>query len=91
MYSQPTLLEAPLVWDVLDNLTYASYRSNRLDNPEVTVERWTKLYGSDTPRMEERFQAECQRYITKFGETARNWQQAMTFTGCDCEVHRRQG
>ena len=42
---------------VVDALTYASYRANRLRSPEVAPERWALIFPS-IDEMEERFQRE---------------------------------
>lgn len=47
---------------MVDELTYASYVSNRKYSPSVTPERWERLFGSTVPAMEERFQRESERY-----------------------------
>jgi hypothetical protein len=43
---------------ILDHLLYASYRHNRVIAPDVSPERWAKIYGPMAAQMEERFQAE---------------------------------
>ena len=44
--------------DIIDALTYASYRRQRLISPEVAPERWAKIYECDTAKMELKFQKE---------------------------------
>ncbi len=44
---------------IIDELTYRSYRHNRRLQPEISPERWKKLFGHDAVEaMEERLQAE---------------------------------
>jgi hypothetical protein len=38
--------------------TYASYKSQRLNSPEVEPERWRKVYGNSVDAFEQQFQAE---------------------------------
>jgi hypothetical protein len=43
----------------LDELTYRSYRANRLYEPGIAAERWGRVYGpAAVAAMEARFQAE---------------------------------
>lgn len=42
---------------VIDELIYRNYAANRQYSPEITPERWAKVYGENTPAMEARFQA----------------------------------
>ena len=45
--------------DVLDELTYRSYREQRLTAPHVAPERWARVYeGVDVAALEARFQRE---------------------------------
>tara|TARA_R110000824_G_scaffold136367_2_gene299951 strand:+ start:375 stop:923 length:549 start_codon:yes stop_codon:yes gene_type:complete len=44
--------------DIIDALSYASYRQQRLISPEVAPERWAKIYECDTAKMELKFQKE---------------------------------
>ena len=46
----------PQQW--VDELTYASYRHTRLENPQDTPESWKVIYGSRIPALEARFQQE---------------------------------
>lgn len=43
---------------VLDELTYISYAHNRNLSPDVSPERWAKVYGPSARLMEVRYQAE---------------------------------
>jgi len=43
---------------IIADLTYANYRHNRTISPEVTPERWVKVYGPKTMEMEKRYQEE---------------------------------
>jgi hypothetical protein len=43
---------------LLEYLTYCSYRSNRLRSPDITPERWAKVFGPQAEEMEARFQNE---------------------------------
>jgi hypothetical protein len=43
---------------IIDELTYVNYRANRGYSPEITPERWEKVYGPKVYRMEQRFQME---------------------------------
>lgn len=43
---------------IVDYLTYVNFAHNRRLSPEVTVERWEKIYGPNTRAMEEQFQKE---------------------------------
>jgi hypothetical protein len=36
--------------DIIDALTYASYRQQRLISPEVAPERWAKIYECGTAK-----------------------------------------
>lgn len=42
---------------VIDELTYRSYRANRLMDPTIQPERWAKAYPN-VAKLEQRFQAE---------------------------------
>ncbi len=41
-----------------NELTYSSYRYNRTLSPEISAERWEKVYGPSAKDMEVRFQKE---------------------------------
>jgi hypothetical protein len=43
---------------LIDYLTYCNYRFNRKRSPQISVERWEKIYGPSTKEMESRFQRE---------------------------------
>jgi|HubBroStandDraft_5_1064220.scaffolds.fasta_scaffold236968_2 hypothetical protein len=44
---------------IVDELTYTSYATQRDNSPEVIPERWGKIYGVEPAQlMEERYQAE---------------------------------
>ena len=43
---------------LIDALTYSSYRHNREISPEVTPERWRKVFGPSTDAMEQKYQGE---------------------------------
>ena len=43
---------------IVDDLTYGNYAHNRRRSPEVTPERWIKVYGEPAVQMEERFKRE---------------------------------
>lgn len=43
---------------IVDRLIYLSYSHNRKLAPEITPERWAKVFGPTTPVMEEQFQRE---------------------------------
>lgn len=42
----------------IDELTYRSYKQNRLDNPQVSPERWKSIFGDSVDSMEPRFTKE---------------------------------
>lgn len=42
---------------VIDELTYRSYRANRLMEPAIQPERWATIYPN-VAKLEQRFQAE---------------------------------
>lgn len=44
---------------IIDTLTYISYAHNRMLSPEISPERWEKVYGP-TAEMEQRFQEQQQ-------------------------------
>ena len=44
--------------EIVDELTYRSYAFNRQRSPEITPERWEKVFGPSAARMEEKFQNE---------------------------------
>ena len=44
--------------ELIDSLTYSSYRHNREISPEVTPERWQKVFGPSTDAMEQKYQGE---------------------------------
>jgi hypothetical protein len=57
---QPEQYSGTMIADMMglvDTLTYASYKANRLRSPEVTPERWALIYHT-VYEMEERFQKE---------------------------------
>jgi hypothetical protein len=43
---------------LMDELTYSNYRYNRVLSPEITPERWERVYGPSAKEMEARFQKE---------------------------------
>lgn len=43
---------------LVSDLTYINYAYNRRRSPDVSPERWEKVYGPQTWVMEERFQRE---------------------------------
>lgn len=43
---------------IVSELTYINYAHNRSISPEVSPERWTKVYGARAQAMEERYQRE---------------------------------
>jgi hypothetical protein len=43
---------------MVSELTYMNYAHNRNISPEITPERWEKVYGPRTPEMELRYQNE---------------------------------
>jgi len=43
---------------VVSELTYLSYAHNRCLSPEITPERWARIFGEHTAELEARFQAE---------------------------------
>lgn len=44
--------------DLIAQLTYSSYRANRRMAPDITPERWKKVYGDSVDVMEQQYQAE---------------------------------
>ena len=44
--------------DVVDKLVYSSYRYNRQYSPEITPERWVRVFGAQAIEFEARYQAE---------------------------------
>lgn len=49
--------------DVIDGLTYASYRANRLTFPEISPERWGLIFA-DVEAMERRLATERKNSAT---------------------------
>lgn len=48
-----------LLWNVVDELTYSNYAHNRLQSPQISLDRMARVYGMDKVRlMEQRFQRE---------------------------------
>jgi hypothetical protein len=47
--------------DIIQDLVYMSYRYNRLRSPDISVERWSKLF--DVEVLEPKFQAEINRSV----------------------------
>jgi len=47
--------------DLRDRLVFINYAANRDHCPEVTPERWKKVYGPEVDEMEKRYQAEKQK------------------------------
>ena len=43
---------------IVNELTYQNYAHNRKISPDITPEQWEKVYGDESPQMEERFQNE---------------------------------
>ena len=43
---------------LISDLTYVNYAANRDRAPEITPERWERIYGPTTPAMEARYQRE---------------------------------
>ncbi len=43
---------------IVSDLTYRNYCHNRKMSPDVSPERWEKMYGASAPAMEIRFQEE---------------------------------
>ena len=41
--------------DIICELTYINYKHNRELSPEISPERWEKVYGESTPSMERRY------------------------------------
>lgn len=46
--------------ELIDELTYRSYAYNRLRSPDISPERWSKIYG-DTKLMEIKFHNEVRK------------------------------
>lgn len=44
--------------ELVDQLTYLNYAHNRTISPNVTPERWEKVYGPGVWEMEEQYQRE---------------------------------
>ena len=44
---------------VIDELAYLNYSYNRNHAPDITPERWVKVYGNNTFAMERRYQGEA--------------------------------
>lgn len=42
--------------EIVDNLTYSSYKFNRLRRPDIPAEKWEKVFGESTTKLEEKFQ-----------------------------------
>lgn len=53
----------PNLQPLVDELVYVNYAANRDCSPDVTPERWKKVYGPSVDEMEARYQAE--KAITK--------------------------
>ena len=43
---------------LVDEMTYSSYRHQRKTCPEATVKSWATIFGPKTPLMEQRYQQE---------------------------------
>ena len=46
--------------NVIDSLTYVNYRHNRRISPDISPERWAKIFGPGASAMEARYQQENQ-------------------------------
>lgn len=53
---EPEFRVTPLAF--IDRLTYVSYTTNRDAAPDITPERWKKVYGPEVDSMEATYQAE---------------------------------
>jgi len=51
-------MEIPLASSPVDELTYENYSANRERSPEITPERWARIYGPSAVQLEARYQAE---------------------------------
>lgn len=51
-------MNLPHLQPVVDELIFINYAANRDCSPEVTPERWKKVYGPSVDEMEARYQAE---------------------------------
>ena len=47
--------------EIVDELTYRSYAENRRRSPDISPERWAKVFGVGAVQMEERFHSERNR------------------------------
>ena len=72
---------------LVDDLIYFNYRHNRTISPEVTPERWEKIYGPNTMAMEERFQAEPPQEQTVAQECPAVHGEDCTDDHCQCDCH----
>lgn len=43
---------------IVDELTYSNYAFNRRRSPQITPERWARVFGAQSAALEARFQAE---------------------------------
>ena len=46
------------IQDIVDNCVYASYKWNRTQFPEWSVDQWAKLFGMDAYLMELKYKEE---------------------------------
>lgn len=51
--------------EIMRELTYISYATQRNRTPDITPERWSGIYGSSVGFMESRYQAERRVYHEK--------------------------
>ena len=66
--------------EIIRELTYISYATQRNRTPEITPERWSGIYGNSVHDMEARYQAERRVYQEKahvrYAEAYQNSQRA---------------
>lgn len=46
------------IFDLVKELTYINYASNRESSPQIPAADWKVIFGNDVGWMEERYQAE---------------------------------
>lgn len=58
----------PDLGQLVDNLTYRSYKHQRDTFPDTHSERWEAIYGPQAVQMEERYQRETRITVIEGGE-----------------------
>lgn len=61
MTSIPTNQGTKTPEEIVDELTYRSFRHNVLKNPKISIQRWTAVFGNQTHAFAKRLQSETQK------------------------------